>query len=168
MNNILVSVAVLIYKHEKLLPRTLGSFRDQSYKDFELILVDNKSPDKSLDVINQFKAENPEMNIIVISNESSRPSVGRRAGYENASGQYIMFHDGDDWLENDCLSKFVAVLNNNNFPDCVSCDLKTVDDHGVIADISQRRSIWFCNSHQGVLWNRKIIEACDNPFRISI
>jgi glycosyltransferase involved in cell wall biosynthesis len=164
MNNPLISVAVLIYNHEKLLPRTLESFRDQSFKDYELILVDNKSPDKSLDVIDRFKAANPDMDIVIVANESRKPADGRRAGYENAAGRYIMFHDGDDWLEKDCLEKFAAALDDNDFPDCVICDTKTIDDRGVVYDISPRQSIWFCNTLQGVLWDRKVIEACSSPF----
>lgn len=165
--DILISVAVLCYNHEKLLPRSLKFFQEQTKKEYELILVDNQSTDHSYDILLEFKNENPTMNIKVIRNNSSKVCEGRRCGLEAASGKYIMFHDGDDWLETSCIEQYINKLEESGYPDCVIGTTKSVDDKGQIysvGEIIKPSSVWMKNTLQAFLIKKEIILKCGNPF----
>ena len=112
-DSIKISIIVPIYKVEKYIGDCLTSLSKQTYKNIEIILVDDGSPDNSGYIIDQF-AKNRQ-DTIVIHQENSGVSVARNTGLENASGQYILFVDPDDYLEHDCCEKLAdAALHNDD------------------------------------------------------
>ena len=92
----LFSVIVPIYKVEKYLKRCIESVLSQTYKDFELILVDDGSPDNCPQICDAFASENP--NIKVIHKENGGLVSARQEGIKIASGEYVFNLDGDDAL----------------------------------------------------------------------
>lgn len=97
-----ISVVIPVYNASRYLRRVIDSVLAQTYKDFELILVDDGSKDDSLDICNEYKKRDDR--IIVISKENGGTSSARNVGIENASRKYIAFLDNDDyvlphWLE---------------------------------------------------------------------
>lgn len=92
-----VSVIVPVYNNEEFLETCLNSIICQTLKDIEILCIDDGSTDNSLDILNKFK--NMDNRIRLFSQENSGAGVARNVGIENSKGEYIIFVDGDDWIE---------------------------------------------------------------------
>ena len=92
--NKLVSIIVPVYNSEKFLKNSIESVLEQTYKNIELILIDDGSTDNSLEVCNNFRLKDERVKII--STENKGVSNARNLGIKNAQGKYIMFCDSDD------------------------------------------------------------------------
>jgi O-antigen/teichoic acid export membrane protein/glycosyltransferase involved in cell wall biosynthesis len=106
MENIKVSLIVAIYKSEKFLPKLIESITNQTYKNIEIILVDDGSPDNSGAICDQYAEK--DIRIKVIHKKNGGACEARNTGLNNATGEYVAIIDGDDWLELD----FVDYLLN--------------------------------------------------------
>ncbi|MBQ0831325.1 glycosyltransferase family A protein [Marinobacter sp.] len=91
----LVSVIVPVYNREKLVTETVASILDQTYRDIEIILVNDGSTDRSLSVIKNLQQQHPNL-IRVIDQENQGQTVARNQGIKAARGKYIAFLDSDD------------------------------------------------------------------------
>lgn len=98
-----VSVIIPVYKVEKYLKRCIESVVNQSYKNIEIILVNDGSPDKCGEICDAYARI--DSRIKVIHKENGGLSSARNAGLDIASGEYIMFVDSDDWISEDTLEK---------------------------------------------------------------
>lgn len=108
MNDKLVSVIVPIYNSESTIEDCLESILNQSYKNLEIIAVDDGSSDKSVDVVNRFK----DCRIKLFSKENGGVSSARNLGIEKSSGEYISFVDSDDKLVEDSIEILTRDANN--------------------------------------------------------
>lgn len=97
-----ISIIIPVYKVEKTLRRCVDSVLAQSFKDFEIILVNDGSPDECGEICDRY--EKSHDNVSVIHKENGGLSDARNAGLSMAQGEYVMFLDSDDYLANDCLS----------------------------------------------------------------
>lgn len=91
-----ISIIVPVYKVEPYLRRCVDSILGQSYADFELILVDDGSPDNCPAICDEYAAR--DSRVVVIHQENGGVSKARNAALDIARGQYIMFCDGDDFV----------------------------------------------------------------------
>lgn len=107
----MISIIVPIYKVEKFLPKCIESILNQTYLDFELILVDDGSPDKCPEICDEYAAK--DQRIIVIHQKNSGVSAARNVGLKRAQGQYIGFVDPDDFIVPDMYEKMVQGLENS-------------------------------------------------------
>ncbi len=94
-----ISIIVPVYNLENYIEKTVSQLTNQTYKNLEIILVDDGSRDNSLEICNTL-AKN-DSRIVVIHQENSGVSAARNTGIKHASGEYIGFCDGDDTIEND-------------------------------------------------------------------
>lgn len=94
-----ISIIVPVYKVEKYLDRCIESIRKQTFKDFEVILVDDGSPDRCPELCDAWSRR--DSRIRVIHKENGGLSSARNAGLEAARGSYIGFVDSDDWVAED-------------------------------------------------------------------
>lgn len=92
-----ISVLVPIFRIEKYLPKCIDSILDQSFKDFELILVNDGSPDGCPEICDTYAKKDPRVR--VVHKENGGLLSARKAGLEHARGKYIAFVDGDDWVD---------------------------------------------------------------------
>ena len=92
-----VSIVVPVYKSEAFLPKLIDSVLGQSYTNFELILVDDESPDNSGKICDDYAQK--DKRILVIHKKNGGCCDARNKGLEVATGEYLMLADGDDWLE---------------------------------------------------------------------
>lgn len=99
-----VSIIVPVYKAEKSILRCTQSILNQSYKDIELIIVDDGSPDKSGEICDRYKRKK---NVVVIHEKNLGVSHARNVGLQRATGDYIMFCDSDDYFENNLIKKVI-------------------------------------------------------------
>lgn len=93
----LFSVIVLVYKVEKCLNKCVNSILEQSFRDFELILVDDGSPDKCGEICDVYSAN--DSRVVVIHQKNQGISGARNAGLDRSRGEYVIIMDGDDWVE---------------------------------------------------------------------
>lgn len=114
----LFSIVVPIYNIDKYLQECLDSILKQSYRDFEVVLVNDGSTDKCYDICEQYRS-NPKVRII--HKENGGLVSARKAGSSIASGQYIVCVDGDDYLDLDYLKNLEPVITSLH-PDIIFCD----------------------------------------------
>ena len=99
--NPVISIIIPVYNVEKYIRRCLNSVLAQTYKDYEIILVDDGSSDKSSVICDEYAEI--ESNIQVIHKDNQGPSHTRNVGIENAKGQYVYFLDSDDYIIPECI-----------------------------------------------------------------
>ena len=110
--NNMITVVVSIYNVEKYLDRCINSLLQQTYKDFELILVDDGSPDQCPSMCDEWTKKDPR--ITAYHKENGGLSSARNFGIEHAKGEYIIFPDPDDWVEPDYLEKLLTLKNEHH------------------------------------------------------
>lgn len=109
----LISIIVPVYKTEKFLNKCIESITGQTYKNIEVLLVDDGSPDNCPEMCDTW-AEKDER-IKVIHKKNGGASDARNTGIKNAQGKYLIFIDSDDyWTENDFLQNAVDILAKTN------------------------------------------------------
>ncbi len=99
MKKIKISIIIPVYNVEKYLSQCLDSLVNQTFKDIEIICVNDGSPDNSLEILNSYAQK--DSRVKVISQENSGASIARNNALDHVTGEYIMFVDGDDWVELD-------------------------------------------------------------------
>jgi len=115
----LISVIIPVYKVEKYLEKCVLSVINQTYKNIEIILVDDGSPDCSGQMCDKF-ADMDEQ-IKVIHKENGGLSDARNAGLEVARGEYIGFIDSDDWIEADMYESLLSALIETQSDIAICC-----------------------------------------------
>ena len=116
MDSILISVIVPVYNVEKYLNQCVDSILNQTYKNFELILVDDGSPDNCPAICDEYAKL--DARVKVIHKENGGSSSAREVGLSNSLGSYFMFVDGDDWIDAETLFVTVNKAKETN-ADCV-------------------------------------------------
>ena len=91
-----VSIIIPIYNKEKYLNNCISSIKNQSLKDIEVICVDDGSTDNSLSTLKSYTSDDSRFKII--KQENRGPGLARNVGLENATGEYVLFLDADDWI----------------------------------------------------------------------
>lgn len=105
------TVIIPVYKVEKYLQQCLESVLVQVFEDFEVIMVDDGSPDNCPQICDEFVLRDSRFNVIHKKNEG--PEKARKIGVRNASGKYIIFVDGDDWIDKELLQYVYNNLKEN-------------------------------------------------------
>ena len=100
-----VSVIVPVYKAEKYLRKCVDSILAQTFRDFEVLLVDDGSPDKSGAICDEYARKDPRVR--VFHKENGGVSSARQCGLDHARGEYTIQVDSDDWIESSCLSEML-------------------------------------------------------------
>lgn len=108
----LVSVIVPVYNAEKTLKRCVDSLLNQSYKEIQIVLVDDGSKDQSLSLCEKFAKE--DARVLVVKKENGGVSSARNYGIERSRGKYIMFLDSDDWFEENMVEHYVRLIREKN------------------------------------------------------
>ncbi|MFR1672578.1 MAG: glycosyltransferase family 2 protein [Candidatus Gastranaerophilaceae bacterium] len=110
LNLPLVSFVVTSYNYEKYILKTLESIKSQTYENFEIIIVDDKSSDNSVEVIKKFIDDNPNVNIKLIEHEYNFGQLKAfQTGLAAANGQFVSFIDSDDVITKDYAKAHIRV-----------------------------------------------------------
>ena len=118
-----ISIIVPIYNVEKYLDKCLESLLNQTYKNIEIVCVEDCSTDSSRDVLNKYR-NNKKIKIVLNKNNSGL-SFSRNEGLKHATGDYIGFVDSDDYVDADYYEKMMETIINDN-SDLAIADIKTV------------------------------------------
>lgn len=108
----LVSIIVPIYNVEAELRKCVSSILAQTYKDIEVILVDDGSPDNCGAICDEFASK--DSRIVVIHKQNGGLVNARKSGLEKSTGKFISYVDGDDWIEEDFIKSLVACQQKYN------------------------------------------------------
>ena len=108
----MISVVIPLYNKEKSIASTVQSVIDQTYTDWECIVVDDGSTDKSLDVVKDFvsRLEIGNWKLKIVSQANAGVSAARNFGIEKSRGDYVAFLDGDDLWDKDFLKEMVQLI----------------------------------------------------------
>lgn len=108
-NQPLVSIIMPVYNCEKYLSESIGSVISQSYKNWELLIVDDGSKDKSVSIIESYARKDSRIRLLKNETEEHGPGIARNHGIERISGKYTYFIDADDWIEKELLQDTVSL-----------------------------------------------------------
>lgn len=111
-----ISIVIPVCKVEKYLQKCIESVLAQTYKDIEILLIDDGSPDRCAQICDEYARTDDR--IIVIHQRNSGVAEARKTGIVSATGEYVMLLDGDDWLDEDTIEVCVRETGNRNL-ECV-------------------------------------------------
>lgn len=111
-----ISVIVPVYNTESYLKKCIESIINQTFRNIEIILVDDGSTDTSAEILADYALR--DNRIIVIHQENQGLSAARNAGMRSAKGEYIMFVDSDDWIDANTCEKAISAARTS-FADIV-------------------------------------------------
>ena len=125
VENSLISVIIPIYNVEAYLKRCVDSVINQTYKNLEIILVDDGSPDNCPQICDDYAKQ--DSRVKVVHKENGGLSDARNAGLKIAKGEYISFIDSDDWINLEMFKRMVEVAIDKN-ADIVECNVYNAYD----------------------------------------
>lgn len=108
-----LSVIIPVYNVEKYLRRCLDSVTNQTFKDIEIIIINDASTDNSQEIIDEFKSKDPRI-ISIINKNNINLGLTRNVGIEISKSEYITFLDSDDWIEKNMYDEMMKVITKNN------------------------------------------------------
>lgn len=123
----MVSIIVPVYKVEDYLERCIRSIVNQTYKEIEIIIINDGSPDKCPEICDKWAEE--DKRIKVIHKKNGGLSDARNAGMQIASGEYIAFVDSDDWISPFYLEYLIKAIVDSKC-DIVECDIIRTQETG--------------------------------------
>ena len=159
-----ISVIVRIYKAESYLSKCVDSILQQTFTDFQLILVDDGSPDKSGEICDEYAQQDPR--VVAIHKKNGGPMSACRCGMEHAEGNYSLYIDPDDWVEPTFLEELYQEAVKTD-ADMVICDFwehcngeieyskqepKSLDHSKVMKEMF--------TTLKGTMWNKLIRTSC--------
>ena len=161
-NEPLISIVVPVFKVEKYLDRCLESIVNQTYKNLEILVVDDGSPDSSPAICDKWAAADERIRVIHKKNEGV--GIARNTALDTANGEYIGFVDGDDY----CFANMYSVLYKNlteNDADISMCsyyeddvEIDSVPEHTVSVEVKAASEYMpdLCTAQYGLglLWNK--------------
>lgn len=108
MKNVEVSIIVPVYNVGKFLAKCLESLVGQTFKNIEIICINDGSTDNSLEILNSFAGKDER--IILVNQPNQGVSKVRNCGLEMAKGKFLLFIDGDDYIASDFVENFMPKL----------------------------------------------------------
>lgn len=128
-----ISIIIPCYNASKYLRQCIDSILNQTFKNYEIIFINDKSTDNTLDILQEYK-NNSDADIKILENEyNSGPSFTRNKGLSVATGNYIAFIDSDDYIEPQYLEVLYQLIKQYN-TEISMCSSKHVDKNGVLID----------------------------------
>ncbi len=109
-----VSVIVPVYNAEKYLREALESVLNQTYTNFELLLINDRSTDKSKEICEEYSKKDERIILLENDTENHGPGPTRNIGLDNATGDFIYFMDADDWIDKTLLETCVDRMRETN------------------------------------------------------
>ena len=157
----LISVIVPVYKVEEYLPKCVDSIVNQTYRNLEIILVDDGSPDNCGALCDRY--EQLDERVRVIHQENGGLPAARNAGLDVMQGEYLMFVDSDDWLATDAIEVLYERLQKDGSDMAIGNMVKVFDDRLVRPAYSE----WIVDS---VITGREALSlmGSDTPLRCNV
>lgn len=124
----MVSIITPVYKCEKLIEETIKSVLNQTYKNWEWLLVDDCTPDNSAEIIKKYQEKDNRIKYFKL-NENSGAAIARNKALNESRGRFVAYLDADDLWKNNKLEKQVSFMKENGY--AFSCtDYEKIDENG--------------------------------------
>lgn len=173
-----VSMIVPVYQVEKYIAQCIESVLNQTFQDFELILIDDGSKDQSGRICDLYAAKDDR--ILVIHTENRGAAAARNVGLDHASGRYITFLDGDDYLDEHMIARMYEEIVDSEY-DMVVCDFlnllpdeednfivhlqeKTVNGREVLEHLKNERNYGLWTIVWNKIYKREVLENLRFPY----
>ena len=127
-----VSIIMPCYNTDKYLKKTMDSIFSQTFSDYELIMVDDGSTDRTPELLDEYAAAYPDV-IRVFHKENGGQSTARNMAMDVACGEYILFWDSDDYAENDYIESMITAAREND-SEAVISGSHYIDENGVVIE----------------------------------
>lgn len=138
----LVTVITPIFNAQNFIAETIESVIDQTYQNWEMIIVDDCSTDNSRDIVKKYEVKDSRIKLIELEVNFGGPARPRNVGLDISKGDYLAFLDADDvWLENKLQVQISEMLVNNL--DFTSTDSKFIDDNSIDTIINKHKIVIF-------------------------
>lgn len=157
----MVSIVLPVYNGEKYLALSIQSVLDQTYTDWELIIVNDCSTDTSLQIAEKYAEQDARIHIISNA-ENKRVARSLNIGFEQAKGQYFTWTSDDNLYGSQALEKMVGYLERHPESSFVHADMDFIDKDGnIIANTSNScHNIYLCNCvHACFMYRRKVVDT---------
>lgn len=118
-----VSVLIAVYNSERYLKQCLETVCSQSFRDIQIICIDDCSTDSSAEILDKYARLDKRIEVIRLQ-ENSGQAIARNEGLKIANGEFVMMLDSDDWLENDAIEKAYISITAEDDIDCCLFDLR--------------------------------------------
>lgn len=135
-----VSVIIPVYNVEKYLRRCLNSVLAQTYDDYEIICVNDKSPDNSDRILAQYVRKFPDKIRVYTNEENLGLGRTREKGLRHAEGEYVMFIDSDDYIRSDYIEVYVSAIEKDSYDMVIGGYIRDVEGRKKVHHVSD--SIW--------------------------
>lgn len=171
-----ISIIIPVFNAEKYLSKCLDHLINQSYKNIEIICINDGSTDNSLSIIQEFARKDPR--ILIINQPNAGPARARNQGLLAATGCYIMFCDSDDWYDEQMCERMLQALITRKV-DLVCCDCTLTSD---LENIGYERGESYCYLNQfgiyqltyqnmlqvhSLIWNKIFKKSIIDRYKIS-
>lgn len=130
-----VSIIVPVYNVEKFLCRCIDSILAQTFQDFELLLIDDGTPDKSGVICDEYTKK--DNRIRVFHKKNGGVSSARNLGLDNAKGEWITFVDADDWVK----ENYLKIFYDNSYCDLIICGHEKFGNSNTIQQLNQHEKV---------------------------
>jgi glycosyltransferase involved in cell wall biosynthesis len=141
-----VSVIIPNFNHAKYLKQRIDSILNQTYRDFEIIILDDCSTDNSRDIIDDYTSRFPSITSYYNSSNSGSPFIQWDSGVDKAKGEFIWIAESDDFAEPSFLEKTAAIMNDNETLGLVYCDSKVIDERNKTEYLASTKKKLFSRS----------------------
>lgn len=122
-----VTIIVPVYHVEKYLPRCLDSIMNQTYDDYEVICINDCSPDNSQGILEQYANRYPEKFTALINEKNIGLGKTRERGIRHAKGAYLLFIDSDDYIRDDYVETYIRTMERENCDVVIGGYVRDVD-----------------------------------------
>ena len=134
----MISIIIPVYKVEKYISRCLDSILNQTFQDFEIILINDASPDNSIRIAESYADKDSRIRIIH-NEENSGAGWSRMVGYTHAKGEYITFCDPDDYLPENALEILYEAITRDSTADMCIGDYQRVYPDGSKSEVFENK-----------------------------
>ena len=159
----MISVIVNCYNSEKYIKRCIESVLNQTYKDLEIIIINDGSTDNTLKILKSYK----DKRIKIVNTDNMGLSLARNKGIDNSHGDYLYFMDDDDYIEKDTIEYLytIAKINKTKITTCNTYEVindkvisNTIDDNSIeiLDSIDVLKMVLLSIGRNGTIWNKLI------------
>lgn len=134
-DNKLISIIIPVYNAETYIEKCIQSIRKQSYTELEIVIVNDGSTDKSREICEDFRKQDTRIRIVNKENEGA--AAAKNTGLDEANGDFLMFVDSDDYIENDMIEEMFKKLNAASADICICNFIQEKTDGVPCEDSSQ-------------------------------
>ncbi len=136
-----VSIIIPVYNSEKYIGKCLDSILAQTYHNYEIIIVNDGSKDKSQEIIDRYKLKYPDK-IISIEQENKGVSVTRNESIYRATGKYLMFIDNDDFIDENYVETYISIAEQGNYDAVIGGYRRPNETGKIIRTLRLKESEW--------------------------